>query len=173
MHRYGSHISSRRHSGYRQAVSKIEVGAMELSTKPWHHAPFLQLPNPAKIANTVISGIIHQNCHRVGVFAIALATYSRTSPKRSQGAGPPQGTTYRTNGHQRNLCIDHTFMDIAGQDDLFPRLHAVNTMLCTELVMPPTIKTYMEHRAKGVCGQFSAFWITETDGKGYLTVSCC
>ena len=73
VHAYRRHVGTGRHGGYRQVFSEIEVGAMGFVSQRQHPMVMSQLDNGPKIrTDTVVSGVVHQNRHRIRIFPDGL-----------------------------------------------------------------------------------------------------
>ena len=76
----------------------------------------------------------------LGCSAIALATCSRFIPKLMPSRVSTSGLTYTGTAPHSTKAFSTLRWTLRGRMISSPRLQAVSTMLCTELVVPPTIK---------------------------------
>ena len=105
------------------AGAKVEVGAVGLVHQSQHVVFMRQLDQAAQVgADAVIGGVVDEDGRSVGVCLDGGADVGRLHPQRDAEAGIHLGVDvdrHRAAEHQR---VDGALVDVAGQDDLIPRL---------------------------------------------------
>ncbi len=123
----------RRHGRHRQAVAKVEVGAVGFVGKAEHPGVVGHLDNGAQVgADAVVGGVVHQHGHRVGVLLDGLFHLLPLHAQRDAQALVHLRVhihRHRAAEHQR---VQHAAVHVAGQDDLIAPLaggehHALHT----------------------------------------------
>ncbi len=123
MHGHRGHVRSRGHGGDRHILPEVEVRAVGLIGQTVHSRLVGHLYNGAQIgADAVVSGVIHQYGHRVGMFLNGLG---HLLPLHAQGNTQPVvylRVHVHGNGAAQNQGVDDAAVDVSGHDDLVPTL---------------------------------------------------
>ena len=112
---------------------------------------------------------------------MALATSSRRIPREMPSLWFTSGFTYTGTAPQSTSALMTLLCTLRGRMISSPRLQAVRTMLCTELVVPPTMRKAWA-APKASAASSSASWMTETGwqrlSRGFMLLTstpthCC
>lgn len=95
---------------------------------------------PQVTADAIVGRIIYQYSDGIGMFRNSPCHLLALHAQRNPQPRIDFRIDINRNGTAEYQGIDDTFMDIAWQDNLIPRLQTVSTMLCTALVVPPTMR---------------------------------
>lgn len=137
----GSAIRSRRHGRYRQPSSEIEMRSVRLICQTEHPGIMRHFyDGPQIAADSIIGRIVDLYRYRLRMLCDCLCHLLSLHSQRNSQPLVHLRIYIDRNRSAQYQGIQHTAVDITWQDDLVPRLQAVSTLLCTELVVPPTIR---------------------------------
>ncbi len=117
----------------------------------------------------------------LGCSAMAFATCSRRIPREMPRRWSTSGLTYTGTAPHRTRALITLLWTLRGRMISSPRLQEARIMLCTELVVPPTIKNAWA-APKASAASFSASRMTDTGwqrlSKGFMLftstpIHCC
>lgn len=138
----GSAIRSRRHGRYRQPSSEIEMRSVRLICQTEHPGIMRHFYNGPQIAaDSIIGRIVDQYRYRLRMLCDCLChLLSLHSQRNSQPLVHLRIYIDRNRSAQYQGIFNTLRWTLRGRMISSPRLQAVSTILCTELVVPPTIR---------------------------------
>lgn len=138
----GSAIRSRRHGRYRQPSSEIEMRSVRLICQTEHPSIMRHFyDGPQIAADSIIGRIVDQYRYRLRMLCDCLChLLSLHSQRNSQPLVHLRIYIDRNRSAQYQGIFNTLRWTLRGRMISSPRLQAVSTILCTELVVPPTIR---------------------------------
>ena len=124
VHGHGRHVCTRRHRGDGQPFAEIEVRAVRLVGDDEHIVLVRQLYDGAEIrTDAVIGGVVYEDRLRVGGAFDGAFELLQAHAEGDAEAGVRFGIDVDGDGAAQHERAHHAAVHVAGEDDLFSRLH--------------------------------------------------